>query len=99
MILTAVDVKFSEQKDEMPPEVCRPLKKLKKNNVEKVGPQKVKKQTMSIKRVPRPPARPPARSPERGVRGAQLPGNVFQCFFNAFSMFLNAFSMLFQCFF
>ena len=43
MILTAFDVKFHGKKDEMPPEVCRPLKKLKKNNVEKVGPQKVKK--------------------------------------------------------
>ena len=26
MILTAFDVKFSEKKDEMPPEVLRPLK-------------------------------------------------------------------------
>ena len=40
MILTAFEVKFQEKKDEMPPEVCRPLKKLKKNNVEKVVSKK-----------------------------------------------------------
>ena len=33
MILTAFDMKFDEKKDEIPPEACRPLKKLKKNNV------------------------------------------------------------------
>ena len=43
MILMAFEVKILEKNDEMPPEVCRPFKKLKKNNVEKVGPQKVKK--------------------------------------------------------
>ena len=37
MILTAFDVKFHETKDELPLGACRPLKKLKKNNVEKVG--------------------------------------------------------------
>ena len=36
-------MKFHEKKDEMPPEVCKPSKKLKKNNVEKVDPQKVTK--------------------------------------------------------
>ena len=40
MILTAFDVKFHETKDEIPPEVCRPLKKLKQINVQKVDPQK-----------------------------------------------------------
>ena len=57
MILTALDMKFHETKDEIPPEACRPLKKTKKkqcrksgppklknNNVEKVDPTKVKKQ-------------------------------------------------------
>ena len=43
MILTAFDVKFQEKKDELPPGACRPSKKLKKNNVEKVDPQKVEK--------------------------------------------------------
>ena len=61
MILTAFDVKFHEKKDEIPPEACRPLKNLKKNIVEKANPQKVRNKTMSIKRVPRPPARPSAR--------------------------------------
>ena len=42
MILTAFDMKFHETKDEIPPEACRPLKKLKTNNVEKVDPHKVK---------------------------------------------------------
>ena len=61
MILTALEGKFDEKKDELPPGTCRPLKKLKKamskkrvlkklkkNNVEKVGPTKLKK-IMSIK--------------------------------------------------
>ena len=43
MILTAFDVKFHEKKNEIPPRACRPAKKLKKNNVEKVNPQKVEK--------------------------------------------------------
>ena len=75
IILTAFDVEFHEKKDEIPPEVCRPLKKLKKNNVEKVDPQKVKKQkkTMSIKRFPRPPARPPVR-PSGRSGGRSPPG-------------------------
>ena len=38
MILTAFDGKFHEKKDELPPEACRPLKKLKKNNV---GPDRI----------------------------------------------------------
>ena len=42
MILTAFDGKFQKKKDEIPPEACRPLKTLNKNNVEKVDPQKVK---------------------------------------------------------
>ena len=37
------DVKFHEKKDELPPGACRPSKKLKKNNVEKVDPKKVEK--------------------------------------------------------
>ena len=44
MILTAFDMKFHEKKDELPPGGHRPLKKLKKNNVEKVDPPKVKNQ-------------------------------------------------------
>ena len=40
MILTAFNVKFREKKDGMPPGACRPSKNLKKNNVEKVNPQK-----------------------------------------------------------
>ena len=54
MILKAFDVKVHGEKDEIPPEACRPSTKLKQNNVEKVDPQKVKKTTktkMSIKRV------------------------------------------------
>ena len=57
MILTPFDGKFNEKKDELPPEAARPQKiwktktmgksgfskKLKKNNVEKVGPPKVEK--------------------------------------------------------
>ena len=42
MILTAFDVKFREKQNEIPPEACRPLTTLKKNNVEKVDPQTVK---------------------------------------------------------
>ena len=41
MIVTPFDGKFDEKKDEIPPRVCRPLKKLKNNNVEKVDPTKV----------------------------------------------------------
>ena len=33
---------FQEKKDEIPPEACRPLKKLKQNNVEQVVPEQVK---------------------------------------------------------
>ena len=56
MILTAFDGKFDEKKDEIPPGAFRSqnklkktmstkwtTNKLKKNNVEKVGPQKVEK--------------------------------------------------------
>ena len=42
MMLTAFDGKFHETKDEIPPGACRPLKKVTKNNVEKVDPQKSK---------------------------------------------------------
>ena len=73
MILKASDMKFYEKKDGIPPGACRPSRKLKNNYVEKVDPQKVKnKKTMSIKRVPRPPARPPARA--RGPGGAAPSG-------------------------
>ena len=39
MILNAFDVKFHEEKKKILPEACRPLKKLKKNNAEKVDPK------------------------------------------------------------
>ena len=39
MILKAFDVKIHEKHNEIPPEICRPFKNLKKNNVEKVDPQ------------------------------------------------------------
>ena len=42
MILTAFDVKVDEKNDEIPPEACRSVKKLKKINVEKLDPLKVK---------------------------------------------------------
>ena len=67
MILTPFDMKFHEKKNELPPRACRPLKKLEKNNVEKVDPPKVKKNNVD-KEGP-----PPARPPERGVRGAAAP--------------------------
>ena len=38
MILTAFDEKFHEKKDELPPEACRPSKKLRKNNA---GPDRI----------------------------------------------------------
>ena len=43
MILSAFYVKFDKEKDEIPPRVCRPSKKLKKSNVEQVDPKKVEK--------------------------------------------------------
>ena len=43
MILTAFDGKLNEKKDELPPGAFGPPKKQKKNNVEKVDPQKVGK--------------------------------------------------------
>ena len=43
MFLTAIDRKFDEKKDEIPPGACRPPNKLKKNNVDKVDHQKVEK--------------------------------------------------------
>ena len=67
MILTAFDVKFDEKKDGMPPEACRPLKKLKKNNVEKVGLQTVKQKQCRYRGFP-------ARPPERGFGGRSPPG-------------------------
>ena len=63
MILTAFDMKFHEKKDELPPEACRVLKKLKNKQWVKVYHQNVKKKqcrksvsnkfekTMSRKRV------------------------------------------------
>ena len=78
MILTAFDVKFHEKKDGMPPEACRPLKNMKKTNVEKVGPQKVKKKTMSIKKVPRPSARPSGGSRGRSPRGRGKRGSDYR---------------------
>ena len=39
MILTAFDVKFHEKKDEIPPEACRPLKKLKKTQCRTSAPK------------------------------------------------------------
>ena len=41
MILTAFDWKFNEKKDQLPPEICRPIQKLIKNIVGKVDPQQV----------------------------------------------------------
>ena len=43
MILTTFDGKIHEKKDELPPDVCRPSRKLKKNNVQQVDHQKVEK--------------------------------------------------------
>ena len=43
MIFSAFDVKFDETKNEIPPGACRPSNKQKKNNVDKVNPQKVEK--------------------------------------------------------
>ena len=56
MIMTAFDVKFRGRKDGKPPRACRPLKKLKKNDVEKVDLEKVKKNNVD-KEGP-PPVRP-----------------------------------------
>ena len=67
MILTPFDVKFHNKKNELLPRACRPLKKLKKSNVEKVAPKEVKKN--NVDKEGSPPARPSARPPERGVRG------------------------------
>ena len=71
MILTPFDLKFHEKKAETPLTACRPLKKMKKNNVDKVDPPKVKKNNVD-KEGP-----PPARAggpgggspPARGKRG------------------------------
>ena len=41
MILTRFDVKFHEKQNELPPRACSPLKKLQKNNVQRVDPPKV----------------------------------------------------------
>ena len=71
MILMAFDVKFDEKRDEIPPGACRPSKKLKKNKVEKVDPEEVKRNNVD-KEGP-----PPVRPPERGVRGAQPPGYIY----------------------
>ena len=71
MILTPFDVKFHKKKNELPPRACRPLKKLEKNDVEKVNPKKVKKNNVD-KEGP-PPPRPPARS-SGGSGRRSLPG-------------------------
>ena len=83
MILTAFDVKFHEKKDEIPPGACKPLKKLKKNNVEKVDLQKMIKQNNVDKEGP-PPARPPVRPPARagGPGGGSPLGNIPVCSLN-----------------
>ena len=49
MILTALDVKFNEKKDEIPPRACRPSKKVKHISVQEVDPQKVTQTTISKK--------------------------------------------------
>ena len=67
MILTAFDVKFHENKNEIPPEACRPLKKLKTNNVENLGPKKVKKTKNNFGKEGSPPVRP------RGGSGGRRP--------------------------
>ena len=87
MILTAFDVKFRETKDEIPPRACGPNKKSDKNNVPKVDAQKVRKKTMSTKRVPRPPARPPARA--GGPGGGSLPGRGKRKYLDAPIVFKN----------
>ena len=50
MILTAFDGKFHEKKDELPPGACRPLKKQKKNNVDKVDHQQVETKTKQCRK-------------------------------------------------
>ena len=67
MILTAFEGKFHETKNEIPPRACRPSKKLKQQNVEKVDPQQVK-QKNNVDKEGSPPVRPPARA--GGPRGA-----------------------------
>ena len=52
MILTPFDGKIHEKKDELPPETCRPLKKLKKTMSTKWTLKKLKK-TMSKKWTPK----------------------------------------------
>ena len=51
MILTAFDLKFDETKDEIPLGACRPVKKMKKSNVQEVDHQKVKKQKNNVEKV------------------------------------------------
>ena len=53
MILSAFDVTFDENKDEIPPRARRPPKKLETKNVQEVSLQKVKKQTMCKKNDPK----------------------------------------------
>ena len=52
------------------PGPVNPQQKLKKNNDEKVDPNKVKKTKNNVDKEGSPPVRPP----ERGVQGAQPPG-------------------------
>ena len=48
MILTAFDVKFHEENDEIPPEAHRPLKTLNKKQCRKSGPQKSEKTKSNV---------------------------------------------------
>ena len=49
MILTAFDVKFHDQQNEIPPEACRPLNKLKEKQCRTSGPPESERKTMSKK--------------------------------------------------
>ena len=84
MILTAFDGKFHEKKDEIPPEACRPLKNMKKNNVEKEDPQKVEKKqcrTSGSKKVEKINVEKVGSYMLRGGQEVlKLDGTVCQCF-------------------
>ena len=76
MIVGAFDMKFDEKKHEIPPEACRPLKKLQKKPCPKSEPPKSEKS----KKLKCARSGSPASPPERDVREAAAPQEKKGCF-------------------
>ena len=92
MILTAFDVKSHEKKDELPPEACRPSKKMKKTMSKKWNPKKLK--INNVDNEGSPPARASGGSGGRSPPGRGKRGYIYIYIYLCISIDINIMSII-----